>query len=70
MLEVKSQKNIIDNLKRYDPLAKEDAYISVSEWVNGEGYDIDLDGKQFIHLTIGEFEAINYLSKTLEYNRS
>ena len=49
-------------------LAKEDAFIEVTEWTNGEGWDISIDDKIFT-LTSGQLEAINYLTKTLEYDR-
>ena len=66
-MEYNKCKNVIDSLKPYDYFAKEEDYISVTEWHNGEGYDIDLNGKQFIHLTQGELEAINYIVKTIGY---
>lgn len=70
MVEIKKVKTANDNLKAYDYLAKEDDYIVVTEWINGEGYDIDLNGKQLFRLTAGELEAINYLVKTLEYGET
>ncbi len=66
-MEYNKCKNIIDSLKRFDYFAKEEDYVSVTEWHNGEGYDIDLNGKQFIHLTHGELESINYLIKSIDY---
>ena len=68
-MEYNKCKNVIDSLKPYDYFAKEEDYISVTEWHNGEGYDIDLNGKQFIHLTHGELEAINYLIKSIDYEK-
>ena len=43
-------------------------YLSVTEWVNGEGYDIDINGRKEFRLTLGEFEAIRKLIK--EINKS
>lgn len=68
-MEFSKQKNVLDKLKKYDYLANENDYISVSEWSNYEGVDIDLNGKQLIRLTNGELEAIYYLAKSLEFNR-
>ena len=33
-------KTISDDLKKYDYCAKEDSFISITEWENGEGYKI------------------------------
>ena len=38
----------------------------ITEWVNGEGWDIDLNGK-LIQLGFEELEAINYLTDVLTY---
>lgn len=69
-METSRIKNLVDNLKNYDYLAKDSDYISVTEWQNGEGYDIDVNGQQMFRLTQGELEAINYLVKTLDYKFS
>lgn len=67
-MEHKNVRNVIDSLQKYDYLSNNESdYISVTEWSNGEGYDIDLNGKQSIRLTSGELDAINYLVKTIEY---
>lgn len=68
-MEFSKQRNIIDKLNKYDYLANDSDYISVSEWANGEGYDIDINGKQMIHLSVGELEGIYYLTKSIDYNR-
>lgn len=47
-------------LKKYDHLAKEHAFIEVTEWYNGEGFDVTIGDKQF-QLTYGEFEALQAL---------
>lgn len=52
-------------LKEYDYFAKEHDYAEVTEWTNGEGYDIDINGKKHISLTYGEFKAIKKLIKKL-----
>lgn len=67
-MEHKNVRNVMDSLQKYDYLSNNKSdYISVTEWPNGEGYDIDLNGKQSIRLTSGELDAINYLVKTIEY---
>lgn len=68
-MEFNSRKSVNDKLNKYDYLAKDEEYIEVTEWANGEGYDITIGGgsnyKQF-SLTDGELEAIKYLTKSLE----
>ena len=43
--------------------------ITLTEWANGEGYDIDINGK-LITLSDSELEAINYLTLTLRYKNN
>lgn len=64
-MERYDKKTVIDNLEKYDYLVKESDYIEVSEWKNGEGWDIMINDR-YIKLTYGELKAINYLTSTLE----
>lgn len=66
MLKLENRKTVYENLKRFDCLAKEDSFIEVTEWTNGEGFDISIDDKH-LSLTEGEIDAINYLIMTLRY---
>ena len=46
-------------LSKYCHLAKEHDYIEVTEWHNGEGFDVSLGaGDRNFHLTWGELEAL------------
>ena len=65
-MEKSKLKSVVDKLNKYNPFVKDDSYIIVTEWANGEGYDIDINGK-LIQLVIEELEAINYLTKVLTY---
>lgn len=65
-MEFNSRKSVNDKLKRYDYLAKDEEFIEVTEWTNGEGYDIMINDET-ISLTEGQLNAINYLVKSLEY---
>ena len=59
-----------EDLRKFDYLAKEHDYIEVTEWHNGEGWNIDLNGT-VIQLTDGQLKAINYLTQTLDlYDRN
>ena len=65
-MEKVKRKSVNDNLKKYDYLAKDYEFIEVTEWRNGEGWDISINDK-IIQLTVGQLDAINYLTKALEY---
>ena len=66
-MEFNSRKAVNDKLKKYDYLAKDEDYIEIVEWTNGEGYDITINDDKIISLTEGQINAINYLVKSLEY---
>jgi hypothetical protein len=55
-------------LLEFDHLAKLDAFIEVSLWHNGEGFDVHLSSHvdQTIRLSWGEFKAIKKLVKELD----
>nr|DAL03064.1 MAG TPA: glycoside hydrolase family protein [Crassvirales sp.] len=65
-LEITQRKSVSDSLRKYDYLAKENSFIEVTEWTNGEGYDITIDEKM-ISLTDGQLDAIYYLVETLMF---
>ena len=44
-MEVTKVNQITDSLKKYTYSGKESDYITLTEWSNGEGYDIDINGK-------------------------
>lgn len=67
-MEIKNRKSINTELKQFDYLAKDNDFIEVTEWTNGEGWDIAINEK-IISLTFGQLEAINYLTKTLDLNK-
>lgn len=73
-MEISNRKSIFDELKKYDILSNGDNdYIEITEWSNGEGYDVQINTKwknQSFSLTHGELEAINYLIKVLDYGNS
>lgn len=67
-MEILERKSISDKLRKYDHLAKDDDFIEVTEWGNGEGWDITLN-EQVISLTWGQLDAIDYLIKHLQYSK-
>ena len=68
-MEITKVNQITDNLKKYTYSGKDSDYITLTEWANGEGYDIDIDGK-LITLSDSELEAINYLTLALRYRNN
>lgn len=71
-MEITKRKVAWDSLNKYDSFCKEDEFIEVTEWTNGEGYDIVIHSKdrmQMFNLTFGEIEALNYLIKSIDYNK-
>lgn len=67
-MERKNLKSVSDELSKYNYTSKEYDYITVTEWSNGEGWDINLNGK-IIQLHDTELEAINYLTQVLRYEK-
>jgi len=67
-METYNKKSVFSELKEFDHLAKEHDYIEITEWHNGEGFDIDINSysDKKISLTWGEFKALKKLVKKLE----
>ena len=67
-MERKNLKSVLDDLNKYSYVAKKGDYIAVTEWANGEGWDIDLN-VTLISLHATELAAINYLTQVLMYEK-
>ena len=65
-MKTENRKSISDDLKKYDFLAKDDDFITVTEWANGDGFDITINDRIY-SFTVGELEAIWYLVKSIDY---
>lgn len=65
-MEKHVRKSVSDNLRKFDILAKDLDFIEVTEWTNGEGYDITINDK-VVSLTHGQLDAINYLTRAIDY---
>lgn len=61
-----NKKSVSDSLRKYNVYAKDSDFIEVTEWHNGEGWDITINDRT-IQLSCGHLEAINYLIKVLDY---
>lgn len=67
-MEITKVNQITDSLKKYTYSGKESDYITLTEWANGEGYDIDINGK-LITLSDSELDAINYLVLVMRFEK-
>lgn len=69
-MEQRNRKSINDKLRKYTYSRNDNDYIEVTEWVNGEGYDISIsteNSDKIFSLSDGELDAINYLINTLRF---
>lgn len=70
-MKIEKVRQIWDDLYNYDCYPDKDKnLIVITEWANGEGWDINLPDKNSISLSCGELEAINYLVKSLDLNKN
>ena len=67
MSEIINKKSVSENLDKFSPIFKKTDFIEVTEWTNGEGWDITINDR-VIPLTRGELDAIDYLTKGLDYD--
>ena len=68
-MEFNERMSVKDDLRKYDHLANKDSIIQVTQWANGEGWDISIDDEPVISLTWGQLDAINYLTNTIQYQK-
>lgn len=62
--EVYARKTAFTPLEGYCYFARKDDYIEVTEWSNGEGFDVSIlsiSGEKSFSLTEGEFDALEQL---------
>ena len=68
MTKIERRKSVFEELKKFIPWSKDSEFIEVTEWVNGEGWDITINNRHF-SLHIDELEAINYLTRALHFEK-
>lgn len=68
-MEFNQRTSIKDDLRKYDYLANKDSIIQVTQWANGDGWDISIDDEPVISLTWGQLDAINYLVDTIQFQK-
>lgn len=61
MIENYTRKAKFTELKAYCHHSKDDDFMEVCEWYNGEGFDVVVSDKQKVSFTWGEWEALQVL---------
>jgi hypothetical protein len=66
-IENYNRKAVFCNLKEFDAIAKEHSHIEITEWKNGEGFDLNVYNysDKNISISYGEFNVIKKLVKKL-----
>ena len=65
MNKIERLRSITTKMKMFDYIAKESDYITVTEWSNGEGWDICINDN-VIQISRGELEAIDFLTTAVD----
>ena len=71
MIELKIEESkrmtLFSELNPFDVFAKKGDYIEVTEWTNGEGYDVTIESnpRAYFQITDGQFRALKKLIKKL-----
>lgn len=63
-----NKKALYCDLRPFCPgYAKKDDFIEITEWINGEGFDvlIETDKREKFSLTLGQYDALEHLVKEL-----
>ena len=62
-MEIKNRKSAFELLKNYCPMSSKDSYMELTEWANGEGFDVAVfnNETQRFSMTYGEFNLLNIL---------
>jgi hypothetical protein len=67
-IESYKRKAVMCSLEKFDYACKEHSYVEVTEWHNGEGFDVNVSNHtdRTVYFTHGEFKLIKKLIKELE----
>lgn len=61
-IEVNEVKNIMVS---YSDHLEDNAFVAITEWKNGEGFDVDLNAKEHFGITWTEFDCLKKAVKVL-----
>jgi len=71
-MTINTRKTIHDMLGKYDYLSRDGDEIEITEWANGEGWDVEIlrdrEPERF-QLTRGTLDALNYLTNALDISK-
>lgn len=65
MNKIESVRSITTKMKMFDLTSKDSDYITVTEWSNGDGWDVCINNN-VIQISRGELEAINFLTTAVD----
>ena len=67
-IQESNRRSVFSELKPFDHFAGEHDYIEVTEWTNGEGFDVEVSGKlpTRFQLTYGEYKLLKILVKKID----
>ena len=63
-MKITNKKSILVDLEDYCIISPEHSYMEVTEWNNGEGVDVDINGETF-DITYGQFYALKKMIEKL-----
>lgn len=67
-MEHNKRDSISENISKFCHIAKEHDFMEVTDWSNGEGFDITLESErcsQMFSLTHGEMDLLTVLTKMI-----
>lgn len=67
-MELKKRTSVFTELKPFCYMSVENDFIEVTEWTNGEGFDITISnksGEKLTSMTYGEYKALKKVIKFL-----
>jgi len=65
-----SRNAVFAELKQFCTMAKEHDYIEITEWYNGEGFDVNINSttQESFEMTWGQYTALKKLIKEIKAN--
>lgn len=70
-MDFNNRRTVSDKISRYKPgynLSDAQDFIELTEWYNGEGFDITIGENTIISLHRDDINAINHLINCLDYH--
>ena len=66
-MKTENRISVFTELKDFCVISKENDFLEVTQWINGEGFDVTISshGEQMFQLTWGEFKALKKAVKFL-----